>query len=162
MKISLGLITHLNEIIPTIQEKITKFEKFCLDTNKQMPITGFTSYKLLKIFKLINEEHKIYLQIKNDLISKLGEQTEDQQIKVKEENIPTFYKELNKILANTIEITTPTILLSELYLDQFYLSTQELATLIDSKIAIDNLNTIKPENPCNPCNPSDPEPVSEK
>lgn len=147
MKVTIGLVTFLNKVVPDVINKIAKLETVSIANNEQMPISGIVNYKLLKINKAITGEYETYEKFRKDLIIKLGQPLEDNPdaYKVPDDKVEEFNKTINELALKEVELNVPTLRLSDLRLDKLYLNPQELSILLDSKIVTDDLEDEKEE-----------------
>jgi hypothetical protein len=76
-----------------------------IDELMKLELPVAQSYKVIKNIKKIKEEHASYEVARHDLVRKHGERVESENIvRVKNENMEQFGKELEEILSRSIEL----------------------------------------------------------
>ena len=97
--------------------------------NTPLPIK--TSMRLGKFIKVVNEEFKLFNELRNNKIKELGQEDEKGNIVIKEdsEEYKQFVKEIEEALLENIEVDLPEISVEEL--QGIKLTTQQLLKLTE-------------------------------
>lgn len=81
-----------------------------------LSLPAIKAFELKKFINLIDEEIKIFFEIKDNFIKSLWEEIE-WWYKVKDENIDKFTKEIDLLLDKDIDITIPSISINDIKWD---------------------------------------------
>ncbi len=94
----------LKQIVPMIES---------LNSVSSLPLPAKEAYRFALATKSIQEKIQAYEQTRQSLITRYGEKTKDDKgedvIRVKNENMNDFVKEIDSLLSETIEINMPPI-----------------------------------------------------
>ncbi len=102
----------------TLQDIVNAVEPLNDIVDREIPVR--LAYKLMTLSDEVNEHQKRYEKLRRELVQKYGEPVYDEegndtgQIQVKQDQNEAFIQEHRDLLANEVEISTPSITLSEL------------------------------------------------
>lgn len=103
--------------LETLVSQISSINR--LISENKLPCTA--SYSISKVISKVNEELKLYEQVRNDKIKELGEEIEEEidgkfqkVIKVTADNQDIFNKEMFDLLNKEIKIDLPKLKINEL------------------------------------------------
>lgn len=93
---------------------IIEAEKLANDINTMLPkANGIVAYALSKNLRILTTELTEYGKIKGELFQKYGETLENGNMRIKEENIPTFMEQMKQFENEEVDVNLRTLKESE-------------------------------------------------
>ena len=122
MKVKLYEIINASEVLTKIMKSTINLK---------------AAYRIGKIAKKYQAEMEIFQDLRKKLFDKYGETQDDKSVKIKDDKIPEYQKEMNELLQNDVELDIEPVVISEN--EKIEISPAELL-LVEKFITIEESN----------------------